>query len=357
VDVAFGGTSLAAANSRLAIIVLRPAASVLPSYVGSSFAVTPGGSGSIRVQRPAAVLDGQYLTVMITFKADHKIVPATNNNGTVTLSDVTGVWMTGPVPLNPGSEKINIRQDTTTTFQWKLQSDVSWSASTALTTTVTTLGATGIGVKWSAAVTSTLEVGNEFTINLFSLVAPMGWAATPIEWQNNPQSKVGIGIYGKVMDSTSGQFFEWTSSADSQMNAIAVGWKDVDTATPTVQSNSNYFVAATTHNVTLPLTAPTTTQLVTAWYTSDGSVANFTPDAGLTPVTDTDLEERALDIDYSDDDLLDIIPAKDVEPPPAATHGFPLGPLVVLVGILDGTAIVPSQPNQGEQFNLASDAT
>ena len=350
----YGGTTAAATNSRVAAIVLRPAAGVLPSYVGSGFAVTPGGTQSIRVQKPVGASDGQYLTVMITFKASHTITPDGTNQGTVTIDSFTGVWIGGPTPLNPDGEQIDILIDSTTTFQWKLRSDASYSSSIALSTSTIILGASGFGIKWTAASTSSLEVGNHYTIDLFALIPPDGWSASPVEWQNNPESLVGMGIWGRVLDATAGEFYEWTTSANSQMNALAVVWADVDQTTPTVQSNSDYKIAATTHDIpALPLGAPTATQLVTFWFTSDGDVADFTPTAPLVTITDTDLLPRFLDIDYADDDLLDIIAPRGIEPPPAGTHAFAYGVVTVIAGILDGTAIVASNPDQSEQYNIA----
>jgi len=353
VTTVYGGTTVAATNSRIAAIVLRPAAATLPSYVGSSFAVTPGGTQSIRVQRPDGALDGQYLTVMITFKASHTITPDGTNKGTDTIAAFTGVWMGGPDPLNANGEKIDILQDSQTTFKWKLRSDAIYSASLPLTTTTTILGASGFGIRWTDTATSALEVNNHFTIDLFSLVAPAGWAPSPIEWQNNPERNIGIGVFGQLLSPSVGEFYEWTTSANSQMNALAVAWKDVDSTTPTVQANSDYEVGQTAHNAAaLPLGAPTATQLVTLWFTSDGPVADYTPNAPLSQITDTDLLLRFLDIDYADDDLLDIEAPRGIEPPPAGTHGFPAGPVVVIAGTLDGTGFSPSKPNQPEQYDL-----
>lgn len=351
----FGGNTVAATNSRFAAIVLKDAAGVLPSFVASGFAVTPGGSQSIRVQRPVGSSDGQWMMVMITFKATHTIIPAGTNGGTDSLSEVTGVWYDAPYPLDPKGEKIDIIQDSTTTFQWKLRSDTLYSASIPLSTSSTVLGTTGLAIKWSAATTSSLEVGNTFVIDIFALIAPD--ALPLIEWQNNTESLVGIGIYGGFLSSSIGEFLEWTASQNSQMNALAVTWADVDTTTPVTQSFSNAYVAATAHTTMLPSGAPAVTELVTGWFTSDGSVADFTPTAPLVQVTDTNLLPRFLDIDYADDDLLDIIAPRGIEAPPAGTHGFALGPLTVIAGALDGTAIVPSKPNQSEQYNLGDDAT
>lgn len=354
VTTVFGGTSAVAANSRIAAIVLRPAAATLPSYVGSSFAVTPGGTQSIRVQRPVGAADGQYLTVMVTFKATHTVIPDGTNRGTVTVAAVTGVWMGPGVPLDPQGEKIDIIIDSTTTFKWKLRSAGAYSAALPLSTSPTAMGANGLAVAWTATSTSALEVGNHYEVDIFALYAPAGWFPTPVEWQNNPNSLVGIGIYGQILDSSSGEFFEWTSNRAAQMNALAVAWRDVDTTiAPTVQSNSDYKIAATTHNApALPLGAPTATQLVTFWYTSDGSAADFTPTAPLAVVTDTDLLPRFLDLDYADDDLLDTVAPRGIEPPPAGTHAFPYGVVTVIAGILDGTALVASNPNQSEQYDI-----
>jgi len=355
VTTTFGGTTSAATNSRIAAIVLKDAAGVLPSFVASGFAVTPGGSQSIRVQRPAGSVDGNYLLVMITFKATHTIAPAGTNGGTDTLSEVTGVWYDAPYPLDPKGEKIDIVQDSQTTFKWKLRSSGVYSASLPLTTTTTLLGGTGLGVKWSAASTSAAEVGNSFTIDIFALIAPD--ALPLIEWQNNPESLIGIGIYGGFLSSSIGEFLEWTTSQNSQMNALSAAWTDVDTSTPVTQSYSTAYVSATSHTAALPSGAPSATELVTGWFTSDGSVADFTPTAPLVQVTDTNLLPRFLDIDYADDDLLDVIAPRGIEGPPAGTHGFALGPLTVIAGALDGTAIVPSKPNQSEQYNIGDDAT
>ena len=351
----FGGTTAAAANSRIAAIVLKDAAGTLPSFVASGFALTAGATQSIRVQRPAGSSDGQYLMVMITFKATHTIIPNGTNRGTDTLSAVTGVWMDAPYPLDPKDEKIDVIQDSTTTFKWKLRSSAVYSASTPLSTSPTALGGTGLSITWSAATTGSLEVNNQFTIDIFALVAPDSLPL--IEWQNNSASLVGIGIYGGFLSSSIGEFLEWTSSLNSQMNALAVTWADVNTTTPVTQSFSNAYVAATSHTTTVPSGAPSATQLVTAWFTSDGSVADFTPTAPLVTITDTDLLPRFLDIDYADDDLLDTIAPRGIEAPPAGTHGFALGPLTVIAGALDGTALVPSKPNQSEQYNLGDDAT
>lgn len=355
VTTTFGGTTAAATDSRLALIVLKDAAGVLPSFVASGFAATPGGTQSIRVQRPAGSSDGQYMMVMITFKATHTIVPSGNNRGVDRLSEVTGVWMDAPFPLDPNGEKIDVIQDSTTTFKWKLRSAGSYSASTPLSTTGSVLGGTGLSIKWSAATTSAEEVNNEFVIDIFALIAPTQLPL--IEWQNNTNSRIGIGIYGGFLSSSIGEFLEWTTSQPSQMNAVAVTWADVDTSTPVTQSNSGAFIAQTTHNVSLLSGAPSATQLVTAWFASDGSTADFTPTAPLATVTDTDLAPRFLDIDYADDDLLDIEAPRGIEGPPAGTHGFALGPLTVIAGALDGTALIPSEPNQSEQYRVGRNAT
>jgi len=354
----YGGTTAVNTNSRFACIVLRPAASTLPSYVGSGFAIIPGKASSLRVQRPAGSVNGQYLTVMVTFKATHTLTPAGTNKGVDGIAAVTGVWMGGPIPLNPGGEKINIVQTSQNEYKWKLQSDTVYSSPVGISSTPTQLGSSGIALTWTANSTGILEIGNEYTIDLFSLIAPAGWFPTPVEWQNNPASNIGIGIFGQILDETVGEFFDWTTSVPAQMNALAVTWKDCDVTVvaPTVQSNSN-FASGTAHNVSLPSGNPTATQLVTFWFTSDGPVADFTPTAPLAEQTSTDLEDRFVDIDYADDDLLNIIAPRGIEPPPAGTHGFPLGPLTVIAGILDGTGICPSQPNQSEQYDLASNAT
>jgi len=355
VTTTFGGTTAAPVNSRIAAIVLKDAAGTLPSFTASGFALTAGASQSIRVQRPAGSSDGQYLMVIITFKANHTIIPNGTNHGTDTLSAVTGVWMDGPYPLDPKGEKIDVIQDSTTTFKWKLRSSAVYSASTPLSTSPTGLGTTGLFITWSAATTGSLEVNNQFTIDIFALIAPDSLPL--IEWQNNGASLVGIGIYGGFLSPTIGEFLEWTSSLNSQMNALAVTWADVDTTTPVTQSFSNAYGSATSHTVALPSGAPSATQLVTVWFTADGSVADFTPTAPLVTITDTDLLPRFLDIDYADDDLLDTIAPRGIEAPPAGTHGFALGPLTVIAGALDGTALVPSKPNQSEQYNLGDDAT
>jgi hypothetical protein len=86
VTTIFGGTTAAPVNSRIAAIVLKDAAGTLPSFTASGFALTAGASQSIRVQRPAGSSDGQYLMVMITFKATHTIIPNGTNHGTDTAS-------------------------------------------------------------------------------------------------------------------------------------------------------------------------------------------------------------------------------------------------------------------------------
>lgn len=351
----FGGTTAAATNSRIAAIVLKDAAGVLPSYVASGYAVTAGGSQSIRVQRPAGSADGQWMMVMITFKANHTIIPTGTNKGTDTIDAVTGVWFDAPYPLDPKGEKIDVIQDTASTFKWKLRSAAVYSAPVPLSTSPTALGSTGLAIKWTSASTSSLEVGNSFTIDIFGLMAPDQLPL--IEWQNNTESLVGVGIYGGFLSSSIGEFLEWTTTQNSQMNALAVTFAEVNTTTPVTQSFSNAYVAATTHNTTLPSGAPTATQLVTAWFTSDGETADFTPTAPLGTITDTDLLPRFLDIDYADGDLLPIKAPRGIEGPPAGTHAFPLGPIVVIAGALDGTAMVPSKPNQPEQYNLGQDAT
>lgn len=351
----FGGTTAAATNSRIAAIVLKDAAGVLPSFVASGFAVTAGGSQSIRVQRPVGSVDGQWMMVLLTFKATHTIVPAGANKGTDALSTVTGVWFDAPFPLDPKGEKIDVIQDSQTTFKWKLRSSAVYSASTPLSTSSTVLGSTGLAIKWTAASTSALEVGNSFVIDIFALVAPD--ALPLIEWQNNTESLIGIGVYGGFLSSSIGEFLEWTASQNSQMNALAVVFADVHPTTPVTQSFSNAYIAATSHTTTLPSGAPTATQLVTAWFTSDGEVADFTPTAPLVTVTDTDLQPRFVDVDYADDDLLDIQAPRGIEGPPAGTHGFPLGPITVIAGALDGTALIPSKPNQPEQYDPGLEAT
>lgn len=354
VTTTFGGTTVDPTTSRIAAIVLNDQGGILPSYVASGFSVTPGGSQSIRVQRPAGSQNGQWLMVQLTFKATHTVTPAGTNGGTDTIDAVTGVWFDAPYPLDPKGEKIDVIQDSQTTFQWKLRSDAVFSAPTPLSTSPTMLGSTGLAITWTAASTSTLEVGNTFTIDIFAIVAPPQLPL--IEWQNNTDSLVGVGIYGGFLTESIGEFLEWTASQNSQMNALAVAWADVNTTTPVTQSFSNAYTGATTHNTTLPSGAPTVTQLVTGWFTSDGSVADWTPTAPLSTVTDTNLSPRFLDLDYADDDLLDIEAPRGIEGPPAATHGFGYGPYVVLVGCLDGTAVIPSQANQPEQFRPARDA-
>lgn len=355
VATTFGGTTAAATTSRIAAIVLKDAAGVLPSFVASGYAVTAGGSQSIRVQRPSGSADGQWMMVMITFKASHTIIPTGTNKGTDTIDAVTGVWFDAPYPLDPKGEKIDVIQDSQTTFTWKLRSAAVYSAPVPLSTSPTALGSTGLTIKWTAVSTSSLEVGNSFTIDIFGLTAPDQLPL--IEWQNNIESLVGVGIYGGFLSSSIGEFLEWTTTQNSQMNALAVTFAGVHTTTPVTQSFSNAYVAATTHNTTLPSGAPTATQLVTAWFTSDGETADFTPTAPLGTITDTDLLPRFLDIDYADGDLLPIRAPRGIEGPPAGTHAFPLGPIVVIAGALDGTAMVPSKPNQPEQYNLGQDAT
>lgn len=348
VTTIFGGATSVASSGRLAAIVLRPAAVTLPSFRGSSLAVTAGKASTIRAQRPQAAQDGDYMLVHIVFDAVHEVMPGTGNKGVEGIASVTGVWMAGPTPLNPNGEKIIVEQISTNQFRWRLESSVIWTTS-ALNVAATALGGTGLSITWTANVTGGDEVGNTFTIDPFALVPPAGWPNV-IEWQNNAVDTVGIGIFGKHL-APGEAFFEWTTNRAARMFALAAGVADVDTTTPVVQTNSVATAAVVNHQVPLLGGAPAATELVVLAFAGDPT-AVFTPSLPIAPFTNTDTQPRGLDFDFINDDLLDITPPKNIEGPPAATHGCAIGPLTVLVGALDGTFVAPSKPLQPGQFDL-----
>jgi hypothetical protein len=343
------GSTATATAGRLAAIVLGPAGVTLPSFRGSSLATTPGMSTTIRAQRPQATVDGDYLLVQVTFDAQHKISPNANNHGSVRLSAITGVWMDGPFPLNPNGEKIVLRQSSQTEFEWKLQSWAGWMGPYPLATTPTPLGATGFAAKWSDVTTGVEEVGNEYLVEPFALTAPPGFYL--VEWQNNIENTVGMGVYAKFIGSGE-SLFEWSANTAAQMVALAVGVKDVDTVTPVRQTNSTATTAATSHSVSLPTAAGATELVVLAFAASTTAV--FTPTAPILPFVSTvSGATRNVDFDYANDDLTDIAPPRNVEGPPAATHSFGMGPVNVIAGALGGTALVASRPGQPEQYDLS----
>jgi hypothetical protein len=251
----YGGTSGAPTSGRLAAIVLSPAAGTAPSFRGSSLTATPGQATTIRAQRPQATQDGDYLLVQITFDARHRITPGASNRGTAQLSTVTGVWMDGPTPLNSNGEKVQLRQTSQTEFEWKLQSWSGWMGPYALPTVPFALGVTGLAVTWSASTTGADEVGNEFVIDPFALVAPSGWGLA--EWQNNIENTVGMGVYTKFAQAGD-SLYEWSANQAAQMVALVTGVQDVNATTPIAQTNSVATSAATSHQVTLPIAAGAT---------------------------------------------------------------------------------------------------
>jgi hypothetical protein len=343
------GTTSAATSGRLAAIVLSPVGVTPPAFRGSSLTATPGQATTIRAQRPQATVDGDYLLVQITFDAQHRITPGANNRGTARLASVTGVWMDGPLPLNPNGERVQVRQTSQTEFEWKLQSWSGWAGPLTLATTRTALGVTGLAVAWSAASTGVEEVGNEYVIEPFALVAPSGWGLA--EWQNNIENTVGMGVYAKF--AASGEnLFEWSTNTAAQMVALTVGVRDVNATTPITQTNSTATTAATSHTVSLPTAAGATELVVLAFAASTTAV--FTPTAPIAPFVSTGAgASRFVDFDYANDDLTDIPPPRNVEGPPAATHGFGMGPVNVIAGALGGTALVASRPGQPEQYDLS----
>jgi len=349
VTTIFGGATSVSSSGRLAGIVLRPNGVTLPSFRGSSLAVTPGKASKIRAQRPQATQDGDYMLVHVVFDAVHEIMPDTGNKGVDTLASVTGVWMAGPLPLNPDGEKILIEQISTNQFRWRLASSMIWTTA-ALNVAATALGGTGLSVKWTSNATGMDEVGNKFTIDPFALVPPIDW--TPIvEWQNNAVDTVGIGIYGKFQSSTD-SFAEWTTNRPARIFALAAGVQNVDSTSPVVQTNSVATTAVINHQVPMLAGAPSAQQLVVLAFAGDPN-ALFTPSLPIAPFTNTDsLAERTVDFDFINDDLLDITPPKNIEGPPAASHGCAIGPVTVLVGALDGTFVAPSKLLQPGQFDL-----
>lgn len=343
----FGGLSSAPTKGRLIALALAPVAASAPVFVGATQALTAGAEAVLRVTRPQAATVGNLLLVAVSFDAIHQVAPQTDNKGTVTLSAVSGIWTDAGSPINPNGDVVEVKQVSQTQFQWRKNTG-AWSASLGMAVAPVALGATGLAVAFSAATSGADEVGNSWIITPFALIPPGGW--TLQSHCGATDNTIGLAVWSRFPDAADGDSWDWTSNVATQMAGILSAHTDVSVGAPVAATATNTTAATTNHTATFGA-APAATSQVALFFAGEGGVS-FTPSAPLALSLDTATSARAVDFDFSDGDLTDIISPKRLSGPPAGTHAFPIGPVTVVAGTEDGTGLNPSLPNQSELYDL-----
>lgn len=315
-----------------------------PVAVDSAVVISAGQESSVRLTRSALTEAGYWIVAALTIKQTHQINPNGQTMGTVRPVAVTGAWTQSGSELAPGAETVQLRQDSTTTFQWKLASSGSWSASLAIATTPTALGATGLAVTWSAATSGSDEVNNEWVIVPCAVGAPAGWTLRGVRAATNTATV--LAVWTRQTDHTDAQNYDFTISPASQ---VTLGSMELSGVTGFGQA-ATAGASGTLHTVTFGV-APAATDTVIVCAAGAGAVT-FSPVAPLIERVDSGVVSRSLDFDFSDGDLLDEFAERIYEPPPAGTHLFQTGPVMVVAGTSDGSGLVPSRVNQFEQYDL-----
>lgn len=340
--------SSSATNGRIAAYALAPSGGSPATVRDTATLATAGNQTSLRLSKPLTVADGDKLLVGLSVDQTHTITADSYNGGFVAPVAVTGAWQQVGSIGNPNGETVLIEQINATQFQWKLASAGAWSSPLNLATTPTPLGATGLAVTWSASSSGLDQVGNRWSIAPLAVYAPSGWTLENLVAGTNDNGS--LLIFSRTASASEPEFFEFTVSAATRLTASLV------VVAGAASGISKRIVAltagTTTHSATFG-TAPAANERVIAFFAGAGQVT-FTPQGGLIGLGDASQASRVMEFDVSDGDLLEIEAPLGVEGPPAGTHAFTLGSVMVIVGTFDGTALSPSQPNQFEQYDLAN---
>ena len=347
---AYTALSNVATNGRASALALAPSGGSAPVLRGVAVARSAGNATTLRLSKPQAAQDGDFLIVALAANHTHKINPGGANKGTVAPTVITGAWTLAGSIGNPNGETVELEQISTTQFRWRLGSSGVWSAGTALSTSPTALGTTGLAVTWSAASSSVDEINNTFSIEPMGIVAPTGWTLEHLVAATTDNRALAIYTRRSVVGDAS--FEDFNTTAAAQLFGTLTAYQDVASVTPVAARATNTTTAATSHTVTFG-GATTGTQAVVTHFTGAGDIT-WSPSAPLTLAVNSAASARTLDFNFSDDELLEVIALRNVEPPPAGTHCFVLGPVMIVAGSLDGTALSPSLPNQFELYDLAN---
>jgi hypothetical protein len=316
-----------------------------PAHVDSFMTLSAGEESTIRFNRSALTAIGNLLVAALAIKQNHQIAAdAGTPGGTVKPVAVTGAWTQAGSELTPGAETVQLKQDSQTTFQWKLASGGVWSASLALATTPVALGATGLAVAWSAAASGPDEVGNQWRITPLAVGGPSGFALRGVVSASDTATV--LAVFTRETDAADPTFYDFTVSAAS---ALTLGGSEFSGVTLIAQAVALATASGTTHTLTFGA-APLATDTMVIVAAGAGSVT-FSPQAPLVEQADSGGAARSLDFDFADSDLLDDLAERIFEPPPAGTHVFQTGPVMVVAGTSDGSGLTPSRPGQFEQYD------
>ena len=347
---AYTALSSIATNGRASALALAPSGVSAPVLAGVASARSAGNATNLRLNKPQAAQDGDFLVVAIAANHTHAINPGGANKGTVKPTTITGAWTQAGSIGNPNGETVVIEQISTTQWRWRLGSSGVWSGALALSTSPTALGSTGLAVTWSAASSSVDEIGNTFTIEPMGILAPAGWTLQQLVAATTDSR--ALAIYTRQSVAGDATFEDWNTTAAAQLFGTLSAFQGVDTGTPLADSATATTSATTSHTVSFG-SATGATETVIAHFTGAGDIT-WTPSAPLTLALNSAASARTLDFNFSDDELLEVLAPRNVESPPAGTHCFILGPVMVVGGSLDGTALSPSIPNQFELYDLAN---
>lgn len=341
----FGATTAVATAARSVAIAAASSGASPPTIRGTNLFSVNGVSAT--VPKITGLLDGEYQLVSLQIKQTHQVSNHEANAGTLAPTITGAVTYLGGL-LND-STTIQLEVLSSSQFRWKREPDAVWTT-VAISTAPTALGATGLFVKWSAASAPAESQANRYFVTPFALAVPAGWTAIKMQ-ADSADTFVNI-VFGAYVLAAE-ENYTWGFGASSKATISVIGLTG-NHATVPVAASASVATTGTTHNIVFGA-APATSNLVIAFFASEAANA-FTLVAPLTSAESVDLNTRYMDVDFANDDLLDIFPpkAEEVDAPPAATHMVTLGQYLVLLGTFDGTGITPSLPGRGELFSIAS---
>ena len=343
---AYTALSSLATNGRISALSLAPTGGTAPILRGSAVARSAGNETTLRLTKPQAAVDGDLLVAALAIENVHNLRTGGSNRGSFAPT-VTGAWTQAGSVGNPNGETVELEQVSQTEFRWKLASSAIWNGPVVFSTAPTALGATGLGVKWSAASSSVDEIGNAFTIEPLGIVAPAGWTLEHMVAAITDTK--ALAVYTRVSVAGDAAFADFGVTVAARLFGVLSAYQD---AAGVATTATNTTTATTTHTATFGA-ATGATNLIVAHFTGAGDVT-FTPQAPLALAVNLAASARTLDFNFADDELLEVEAPRNVESPPAGTHCFILGPVMVVGGALDGTALSPSVPNQFELYDLAN---
>lgn len=329
------GIALAIASSGMSAPTLR-----------ETNAFNVSSASAVTVNRPGSLVADDFIAVALFFKQIHTVTADQANVGTVTPT-ITGRWSESGNDFAPGSETVQIEALSTTQFRYKLASSGVWTT-TNFNTAVTALGTTGLYIAWPANTIAANQTANKWTITPFAVTAPSGWTLHKAMSANDDEC--GGGVWGKTIQSIEPSSWQWSFNQATQVAVGMIAYTGVHATTP-VSSSAASATTGTTHTVTFG-GAPTTAQAVAAFF-GCGHAASFTATAPLNELTSIDGSDRAMDFEFDDGELLDDIAPHNYDGPPACTHLFTVGPVLVAAGTFEGVGLTPSLPGQFELFDLS----